>query len=250
MKKFNLLMTIMLVFGMMANCGKAKESKMDEKSSGTLEVASDNPGMEVAVIPTKFGEKESKMNEKSSGTPESDGDNPRTEVAVISTKFGEIVLEFFDDLAPKHVESFKLHADNGYYNGTTFHRVRPGFMIQGGDPLSRSEDKSRHGTGGSAARYFGIGKESDPKTWDLPAEFSSRSHNRGILSMARSQNPDSGGSQFFICVADAFSLDGKYTVFGKVIEGMKVADQIVNAPRDRRDNPNDRIEMEVRLEKR
>jgi len=168
--------------------------------------------------------------------------------AVISTQFGDIVLEFFDDLAPKHVESFKLHAQNGYYNGTTFHRVIPGFMIQGGDPLTKSEDRSRHGTGGNAAKFFGIGKESNESSWDLPAEFSPTPHERGILSMARSQNPDSGGSQFFICVADARFLDNQYTVFGKVVSGLDVVDAIVSAPRDARDNPDDRIEMKVNLE--
>ena len=168
--------------------------------------------------------------------------------AVISTQFGDIVLEFFDDIAPKHVESFKLHAQNSYYNGTTFHRVIPGFMIQGGDPLTKSEDRSRHGTGGNAAKYFGIGTESKQSTWDLPAEFSNTPHERGILSMARSQNPDSGGSQFFICVADARFLDNQYTVFGKVTSGMEVVDAVVSAPRDARDNPDDRIEMKVRLE--
>ena len=170
------------------------------------------------------------------------------EIAVISTKFGDIKLEFFDEIAPKHVESFKLHAQNGYYDGTIFHRVIPGFMIQGGDPLSKSEDKSRHGTGGNAAKFFGIGDENSESTWDLPAEFSATPHERGILSMARSQNPDSGGSQFFICVADARFLDNQYTVFGKVVSGMDVVDSIVNAPRDARDNPDDRIEMKVRLE--
>ena len=172
------------------------------------------------------------------------------EIAVISTKFGDIKLEFFDDIAPKHVESFKLHAQNGYYDGTIFHRVIPGFMIQGGDPLSKSEDKSRHGTGGNAAKYFGIGDENSESTWDLPAEFSTTPHERGILSMARSQNPDSGGSQFFICVADARFLDNQYTVFGKVVSGMDVVDSIVNAPRDARDNPDDRIEMKVKLEEK
>ena len=121
-------------------------------------------------------------------------------------------------------------------------------MIQGGDPLTRSDDRSRHGTGGNAAKYYGIGTKSDESTWDLPAEFSATPHERGILSMARSQNPDSGGSQFFICVADARFLDNQYTVFGKVLSGMDVVDAIVNAPRDGRDNPNDRIDMKVRLE--
>ena len=194
--------------------------------------------------------KGNKMDEENSGKSESKTNYPEKEITVISTKFGDISLEFFDELAPKHVESFKLHAQNDYYNGTIFHRVIPGFMIQGGDPLTRSKDRSRHGTGGNAAKYFGVGRESEPNTWDLPAEFSSRTHSRGILSMARSQDPDSGGSQFFICVADAPFLNGQYTVFGRVIEGMDVVDQIVNAPRDQRDNPNDRIEMEVRIEKR
>ena len=172
----------------------------------------------------------------------------KEESAVISTQFGDIVLEFFDDIAPNHVESFKLHAQNGYYNGTTFHRVIPGFMIQGGDPLTKSEDRSRHGTGGNAAKYFGIGTESEESSWDLPAEFSSTPHVRGILSMARSHNPDSGGSQFFICVADSLFLNNQYTVFGKVASGMDVVDAIVGVSRDARDNPDDRIEMKVRLE--
>ena len=171
-----------------------------------------------------------------------------TNDAVISTKYGEIILELYDTLATKHVESFKLHAQNGYYDGTTFHRVIPGFMIQGGDPLTKSEDRSGHGTGGNAAKYFGIGIESEDSTWDLPAEFSATPHARGILSMARSNNPDSGGSQFFICVADARFLDNQYTVFGKVVSGMDVVDAVVSAPRDARDNPDDRIEMKVRLE--
>jgi len=171
-----------------------------------------------------------------------------TNDAVISTKYGEIILELYDTLATKHVESFKLHAQNGYYDGTTFHRVIPGFMIQGGDPLTKSEDRSRHGTGGNAAKYFGIGTESEESSWDLPAEFSSTPHVRGILSMARSQDPDSGGSQFFICVADSLFLNNQYTVFGKVASGMDVVDAIVGVSRDARDNPDDRIEMKVRLE--
>ena len=171
-----------------------------------------------------------------------------TNDAVISTKYGEIILELYDTLATKHVESFKLHAQNGYYDGTTFHRVIPGFMIQGGDPLTKSEDRSRHGTGGNAAKYFGIGTESEESSWDLPAEFSSTPHVRGILSMARSHNPDSGGSQFFICVADSLFLNNQYTVFGKVASGMDVVDAIVGVSRDARDNPDDRIEMKVRLE--
>ena len=98
-------------------------------------------------------------------------DTPKKDVAVISTKFGDMVVEFFDESAPKHAESFKMHARNGYYNGTTFHRVIPGFVIQGGDPNSKSEDRSRHGMGGHAAKYFGFGNEKDSSIWMLPAEF-------------------------------------------------------------------------------
>ena len=175
------------------------------------------------------------------------GDNPKEMVGVISTNKGDIVLEFYPDIAPKHVESFMTHAENGYYDSTTFHRVIPGFMIQGGDPNSKSEDRGMHGMGGNAGKYYGIGDENNSESWMLPAEFSSTPHNRGILSMARAQNPNSAGSQFFICVADANFLDNNYTVFGKVLKGMDVADQIVNSSRDKGDNPLERIEMNIKI---
>jgi peptidyl-prolyl cis-trans isomerase B (cyclophilin B) len=168
-------------------------------------------------------------------------------VAVISTNLGDMVLEFYPKIAPKHVESFIKHAENGYYDGTTFHRVIPDFMIQGGDPNSRNEDRTTHGMGGNAGAYFGIGDENNPETWMLPEEFSNKPHARGILSMARAQNPNSAGSQFFICVADANFLNNNYTVFGNVIKGMDVADQIVNSARDGRDNPFERIEMKIKI---
>jgi len=173
---------------------------------------------------------------------------PKKDVAVISTKFGDMVVEFFDESAPKHAESFKMHARNGYYNGTKFHRVIPGFVIQGGDPNSRSEDRSIHGRGGHAAKYFGIGNEKDSSTWMLPEEFNSIKHKKGILSMARAQNPNSAGSQFFVCANETPQLDNNYTVFGQVIKGIGVIDMIVNVPRDGRDNPNEPIEMTVRLD--
>lgn len=153
--------------------------------------------------------------------------------AVIETKFGNIELQFFPDVAPKHVSNFIELAEKGFYDGTTFHRVIPGFMIQGGDPNSKDPDKSTHGTGGPG--------------YSLKAEFNDRSHKRGILSMARSADPDSAGSQFFICVADSVFLDRQYTVFGEVVSGMEVVDQIVNQPRDGRDNPEERVEMKVRI---
>ena len=168
-------------------------------------------------------------------------------VAVISTKFGDMVVEFFPDVAPKHVENFQILAEEGYYNGTTFHRVIPGFMIQGGDPNSKDLDRMNDGTGGRAGKFFGIGRENDSESWTVPAEFNDTPHQRGTLSMARSQNIDSGSSQFFICHDNAPFLDGQYTVFGQLISGIEVVDEIVNSERDPRDNPLDRVEMTVSL---
>ena len=155
------------------------------------------------------------------------------EIAVIETKFGKIEMQFFEGKAPGHVKNLKELAKKGFYDGTIFHRVIPGFMIQGGDPNTKSNDRANHGMGGPG--------------YSIKAEFNDTQHKRGILSMARSQDPDSGGSQFFIVVKDAGFLDGKYTAFGKVLSGMAVADQIVNAPRDRGDNPNERIEIKVKI---
>jgi len=153
--------------------------------------------------------------------------------AIIETKFGNIELKFFPEVAPNHVNNFIELAKKGFYDGTTFHRVIPGFMIQGGDPNTRDADKSRHGMGGPGHQ--------------IKAEFSEKPHKRGILSMARAANPDSAGSQFFICVQDSPFLDRQYTVFGEVASGMDVADKIVSQPRDPRDNPNERIEMKVTI---
>ena len=168
-------------------------------------------------------------------------------VAVISTKFGDMVVEFFPDVAPKHVENFQILAEEGYYNGTTFHRVIPGFMIQGGDPNSKDLDRMNDGTGGRAGKFFGIGRENNPESWTVPAEFNDTPHQRGTLSMARSQNIDSGSSQFFICHDNAPFLNGQYTVFGQLISGIEVVDEIVNSERDPRDNPLDRVEMTISL---
>ena len=157
----------------------------------------------------------------------------RVTIAVSSQgeSWGDIVLKFYPDVAPNHARNFcKLAAEN-FYDGTTFHRVIPGFMIQGGDPNSKNADRSNHGMGGPG--------------YHIKAEFNNKPHKRGVLSMARAQDPDSAGSQFFICVADASFLDGQYTAFGEVISGMEIADRVVNAKRDGRDNPLERIEMTV-----
>jgi peptidyl-prolyl cis-trans isomerase B (cyclophilin B) len=153
--------------------------------------------------------------------------------AVIETKLGNIELKFFPETAPGHVSNFLELAKKGFYDGTTFHRVIPGFMIQGGDPNTKKPDRSMHGMGGPG--------------YTIKAEFGDKPHKRGIVSMARAQDPNSAGSQFFICVANAPFLDGKYSVFGEVASGMDVADKIVNQPRDKKDNPNDRIEMKVKI---
>src|SRR6476661_1702307 len=148
----------------------------------------------------------------------------QNKVAELHTSSGEIDVRFFPDVAPNHVKNFIDLAEKGFYNGTKFHRVIPGFMIQGGDPNTISGSPSTWGTGGS-------GK-------NIAAEFNSVKHKRGIVSMARSNSPDSASSQFFIMVADAPSLDGAYSVFGQVTKGMDIADKIVGAPRDGQDRPN------------
>jgi peptidyl-prolyl cis-trans isomerase B (cyclophilin B) len=157
------------------------------------------------------------------------------EHAVIETKLGEIEIEFLEDKAPGHVKNFLDLARKGFYDGTTFHRVIPGFMIQGGCPNTKdaSKGKAGHGTGGPG--------------YTIKSEFNDTAHKRGVVSMARAQDPNSAGSQFFICVADSGFLDRQYSAFGRVVRGMEVADKIVAAPRDRNDNPNDRVEMKVRV---
>ena len=181
------------------------------------------------------------------------------DVAVITTSYGDMVIEFYPDVAPMHVESFITLAKEGYFDGTTFHRVIPGFVIQGGDPNSKDGDRMNDGTGGRAGKYFGIGRENDPSTWTIPAEFNDSLHIKGTLSMARSQNPNSGSSQFFICHAPTPQLNGKYTVFGQVIKGLDVIDTIVNVERPNKanssyngpdgDNPFEKVEMTVKIVK-
>ena len=159
------------------------------------------------------------------------------QVAVVETKFGKMVIEFYDKDAPKTVANFIKLAKDSYYNGTTFHRVIPGFMIQGGDPNSKSADRSTHGMGGPG--------------YTVEAEIK-REHKRGTVATARlggPSNPEkrSSGSQFFVNVKDNVFLNGDYTVFGNVIAGMDVADKIVSLSRDANDNPTERVEMKVAI---
>jgi len=153
------------------------------------------------------------------------------EVAVIKTSEGEMVVEFWPDVAPKTVENFKKLAKQGFYDGTCFHRVIKGFMIQGGDPNTKDPAKeAQWGTGGPG--------------YQIKAEFNDRHHDRGVLSMARSQNPDSAGSQFFICHGAPRFLDKQYTAFGKLIKGDDVLEKIATTPTHPQDRPDKRMAVE------
>ncbi len=173
----------------------------------------------ISVAGTRAGEKEVKSL-KNTG-------------AVIETKYGDIELSFFPEKAPNHVKNFIKLARDGFYDATIFHRVIPGFMIQGGDPNTKGHDKSTYGMGGPG--------------YTVDAEFNDISHKRGILSMARARDPNSAGSQFFIVVKDSPFLDGQYTVFGEVVKGMEVVDRIVALDRNARDLPDERVEIKIRI---
>ena len=173
---------------------------------------------------------EPKSDKKSEAQQEKSAVNTK-EVAVIKTTEGEMVIEFWPDVAPKTVENFKTLAKKGFYDGTCFHRVIKGFMIQGGDPLTKDPNvEPRWGTG-------------DPG-YKIKAEFNSRTHERGVISMARSNDPDSAGSQFFICHGAPNFLDGKYTAFGKLIKGDDVLEKIATTPTHPPDRPNKRMGVE------
>ena len=181
--------------------------------------------------------------------------------ARMHTGHGDILLLLEPDDAPHHVANFVHLSRSGFYDGTTFHRVVPGFMIQGGDPLSRDASRRNDGTGYPMLADV-LTEEERP--WlgkieealaargyaplqvpvNLKAEFSRARHVRGTLSMGRAQGPDTAGSQFFICVAAASNLNVKYSAFGHVVHGMDVVDAIVNVPRDPRDNPVDPVVVE------
>jgi peptidyl-prolyl cis-trans isomerase B (cyclophilin B) len=164
-----------------------------------------------------------------------EGASGKAPKAMIKTKYGDMEIVFFPDKAPNHVQNFIKLAKSGYYNGTIFHRVIPGFMIQGGDPNTKDPKKPE---------TYGMGGPSEK----LKAEFNDTPHRRGIVSMARTNDPNSAGSQFFIVVKDSNFLDGQYTAFGEVVKGMEVADKIVELPRNARDLPSERVDIMVTVE--
>lgn len=182
----------------------------------------DNPGnsnITPTTDPGTPGQSKDKAAERPMTTDVTREPTEGEEVAVMETNHGRIVLMFFPDVAPKHVKSFKDLAAKGFYDGVQFHRAIPGFMIQGGDPNTKDESRrAEWGTGGPG--------------YNLPAEFNQIKHVRGILSAARSGHPDSAGSQFFIVHDTASSLDGKYTVYGRVVSGIETVDKIVNLKTD------------------
>jgi peptidyl-prolyl cis-trans isomerase B (cyclophilin B) len=157
-------------------------------------------------------------------------------LATLQTDLGDITIKFFYDKAPKHVENFVDLSASGFYDGTMFHRVIPGFMIQGGDPNTKKPEDPMHqyGTGGQVVNGHEV---------RLKAEFNDTSHRRGIVSMARSQEPDSASSQFFIVVKDSTFLDGKYSAFGEVVSGIDIADKIAGVPRNAQDRPNQPVRI-------
>jgi peptidyl-prolyl cis-trans isomerase B (cyclophilin B) len=170
-------------------------------------------GLALALLSPAIFAAEEKKEEK---TPMSTSN----EVAVIKTNEGEMVVQFWTDAAPNTIENFKKLARQGFYDGTIFHRIVKGFMIQGGDPNSKDPAKeSAYGAGGPG--------------YKIKAEFNNHSHDRGVISMARSSDPDSAGSQFFICLAPVRRLDGQYTTFGKLIKGDDVLDKIGDTPVER-----------------
>lgn len=154
-------------------------------------------------------------------------------------KLGEIKIRLFPDVAPQHCRNFDSLVSIGFYNGTAFHRVIPGFMMQGGDPNSKSKPKQTWGMG-------------DPSQKKIPAEFSKLKHKRGTISAARTNDPNSATSQFFICFKDAPWLDGKYTIFGEVVEGFEVMDKVEKTKLEMQPNGNEKsspvekIEMTIR----
>ena len=186
--------------------------------------------LSLAAAPAQEAKEPKPEQKKSEPNKESKPVNTN-EVAVIKTSEGEMALEFWPDVAPGHVENFKKLAQKGFYDGTCFHRVIKGFMIQGGDPLTKDEaNQGRWGTG-------------DPG-YKIKAEFSDKPHVRGVLSMARSQDPNSAGSQFFICHGDPRFLDKQYTAFGKLIKGDDVLEKIATTPTQPGDRPVKRMNVD------
>lgn len=215
MKRF-LLISILILCG----CADPQSEPVDS----TAAVPPASTAVDETVVETVEGESEQPEEEPMSA------EQLENTIVDLNTSKGTISIKFYPEVAPNHVRNFVELAREGFYDGTKFHRVIPGFMIQGGDPNTKTGDPSTWGTGGS-------GK-------NIKAEFSNIPHRRGVVSMARSNHPDSASSQFFIVVSDSNFLDNNYSVFGEVVSGMDVADEIVSAPRNAQDRPLDPVEIQ------
>lgn len=239
MKRYALIFLACVALG----CAPEKPADSTNSASTPPSTSSETPKSTGLSEPTNAKPDPNRVGESSTLAAAS----PLTgeEIGVIDTKFGRILLRFYADQAPKHVENFKQLARKGFYDGTKFHRIMPGFMIQGGDPNSKDDDPSNDGQGGPG--------------YTVDAEFNPITHDRGILSMARANDPNSAGSQFFIVVAPSYNLDTQYTVFGRVIPdgteksgeepaGLKVVDKIVNGKANG-EIAADPVEMKVSIQK-
>jgi cyclophilin family peptidyl-prolyl cis-trans isomerase len=221
-----LLVAVLLVAGVACSQrGTDSTAQSDTGTTDTMATASSTTMSSTTAADTAASATDSAATSTAAaGQENASMSNYENKVAELHTSSGEIDIRFFPDVAPNHVKNFIDLANKGFYNGTKFHRVIPGFMIQGGDPNTKAGDPSTWGVGGSGS--------------NVKAEFNTVSHKRGIVSMARAQHPDSASSQFFIVVADSPFLDRQYTVFGQVTKGMDVADKIVSAARGANDRPN------------
>jgi len=221
----NRISTLVLCCGLLwlTSCKATQEETGQEAKTGKTEV---NEVKKIEETQVEQSEKSLESIKKLTPPTLDDVGSP-DELAVISTEYGEIVLKFYPDVAPMHVANFKKLARAGFYDGTKFHRVIPGFVIQGGDPNSLDDDPYNDGTGGPG--------------WCIEAEFNQIKHDKGILSMARSRDPNSAGSQFFICLSreKTRNLDNQYTVFGETVKGIEVVEKIGSIARDPQKNAKD-----------
>lgn len=208
------LLFVLLTISLAGACTPAGDTATQTETTATTETAATTEAPATATQTETLAAQEEQ--------PMSAYEN---KVAELHTSAGDIHIRFYPDVAPNHVRNFIDLAQKGFYDGTKFHRVIPGFMVQGGDPNTKTGDPNTWGTGGNPNK-------------NIDAEFSTVSHKRGIVSMARAQHPNSASSQFFIVVSDSTFLDRQYSVFGQVTKGMEVADAIVNAPRGVNDRPN------------
>ncbi len=229
----------------MVGCQVTESSSSGTMNSGVAEVydsntATNTPDTNTSAGGGEAGSASTASNptppELSAAAQKVDPPKNGEEVAVLETTKGRIIFKFRADKAPKTVENFKKLANKKFYDTTAFHRVIPGFMIQGGCPNSKPGAKGMPGTG-------------DPG-YSIDAEFNDIKHVPGVVSMARSSDPNSAGCQFFIMVNEYPSLDGEYTAFGQVVKGQEVADAIVAEPTDTQDMPVKRMEIKtIRIQK-